>query len=101
MVQAFDLDLEDPWDGAMDLDTHILVHFIILSMIRFSIHSLILTHAEVWLLDSVILGVMEALADLGVMEDLDMAGPTVIPLDLEILGLTMVFIIDTVMDILI
>jgi len=44
---------------------------------------------------------MEDLADLGVMEDLDMVGPTVITLDLEILGLTMAFIIDTVMDILI
>tara|TARA_R100000655_G_C2923760_1_gene182773 strand:- start:427 stop:726 length:300 start_codon:yes stop_codon:yes gene_type:complete len=96
-----DLDLEDHLVGATDLDTHILVHFMIRSMIHFSIHSLILTHVEVWLLDSVIVGVTEDSADLGVMEDLDMAGPTVITLDLEIPGLTMAFIIDTVMDILI
>ena len=101
MVQALDLDLEDPWDGAMDLDIHILVHFMILSMIRFSIHSLILTHAEVWLLDSVILGVMEALADPGVMEDLDTAGHTGTTSVLGTHGSTMVFITDTVMDILI
>jgi len=52
-------------------------------------------------LDSVIVGVTEDSADLGVMEDLDMAGPTVTTSVLEILGLTMVFIIDMVMGILI
>ena len=93
--------LEDHLVGGTDLDTHTLAHFMIRSMIHFSIHSLILTHVEVWLLDSVIVGVMGDLADLGGMVDLDMAGPTVITLDLEILGLTMVFIIDTVMGILI